>query len=109
MPYELQNYKKVLVGIRSEDILCSTNPQYHFNLIKFSAKIDFEENLGSYKNIYFKLGESDFVSSASSQTPKSETLDFSINPRDLYFFDYETKEPIVSKLDFNFDTSDLEG
>jgi len=28
-------------------------------------------------------------------------MDFSINPRDLHFFDFETKEPVVKKIDFN--------
>ena len=95
LPFELQMYKKVLVGIRSEDIASSTNPTYHFNLIKFNTKVQFEENLGSHKNIYFKIGETDFCATVSSQTPKSEIMDFAINPRDLHFFDYETKEPIV--------------
>ena len=38
-----------------EDIISEKDTNYHFNLIKFSAKVDFEENLGSYKNIYFKI------------------------------------------------------
>ena len=57
LPVQLGDYKKVLVGVRSEDIVCSDDPQYHFNLIKFSAKIQFEENLGSHKNLYFKLNK----------------------------------------------------
>ena len=100
LPFELQLYKRVLVGVRSEDIASSTNPTYHFNIIKFSTKVQFEENLGSHKNIYFKLGDADFCATVSSQTPKVEEMDFSINPRDLHFFDYETKEPIVKKMEF---------
>ncbi|MBQ4647487.1 MAG: sn-glycerol-3-phosphate ABC transporter ATP-binding protein UgpC [Candidatus Gastranaerophilales bacterium] len=100
LPFELQLYKRVLVGVRSEDIANSTNPTYHFNIIKFSTKVQFEENLGSHKNIYFKLGDADFCATVSSQTPKVEEMDFSINPRDLHFFDYETKEPIVKKMEF---------
>ena len=87
-------YKKVLVGIRSEDISTSSNPNYHFNLIKFSAKLQFEENLGSYKNIYFKFGDADFCASVANQTPKAQEMDFSINPRDLHFFDVETTKRI---------------
>lgn len=101
LPYELQKYKKTIVGIRSEDIATSNNPTYNFNLIKFSAKVQFEENLGSHKNIYFKLGESVFCATASCQTPKTQEMNFSINPRDLHFFDVETKEPIVNKIEFD--------
>ncbi len=100
LPFELQMYKKVLVGVRSEDIATSMNPNYHFNIIKFSAKVQFEENLGSYKNIYFKFANKDFCAVATSQTPKLEDMDFAINPRDLHFFDVDTKEPIVKKMDF---------
>ena len=93
-------YKKALVGVRSEDIATSSNPNYHFNLLKFSSKVQFEENLGSHKNIYFKFGEADFCATATSQTPKAQEMEFSINPRDLHFFDVETKEPIVKKMEF---------
>ena len=100
LPFELQMYKKTLVGIRSEDIAVSSNPNYHFNLIKFSSKVQFEENLGSHKNIYFKLGNADFCAVASNQTQKTQEMDFSINPRDLHFFDVETQEPIAKRMDF---------
>ena len=101
LPLEISSHKKLLVGIRSEDIACSTNPSYHFNIIKFSAKVNFEENLGSHKNIYFKFGEANFCVSASAQTPKSKEMDFSINPRDLHFFNFETKEPIIVNNNFS--------
>lgn len=100
LPFELQMYKKALVGVRSEDIATSSDPNYHFNLIKFVSKVQFEENLGSYKNIYFKLGDANFCATSPSQTPKAQEMGFSINPRDLHFFDIETKEPIVKKMEF---------
>ncbi len=101
VPLEITQEKRLYVGIRPEDIACSLNPSYHFNLIKFSANITFEENLGSYKNVYFKFGNKEFCSNVSSQVPKSGNLDFSINPRDLHFFDWESKKPLVKNLDFN--------
>lgn len=100
LPFELQMYKKVLVGVRSEDIAVFDDAQYHFNLIKFGAKVQFEENLGSYKNVYFKFGESDFCVTTSCQIPNVPEMEFSINPRDLHFFDVETHEPVVKKMDF---------
>lgn len=92
LPFLIQNKSKVYIGIRPEKIICSTDPSYMFNLIKFRAKINFEENLGSYKNLYFNFGKKEFCSSVSSKLPKEDTIDFSINPSDLYFFDYETQE-----------------
>ena len=67
------------------------------------SKVNFEENLGSHKNIYFKFGDKDFCVNVDSKTPPAKEMNFSINPRDLYFFDIETKEPIVKKKDnFSF-------
>ena len=97
LPFELKMYKKLLVGIRSEDIACIGNPSHHFNIIKFNAQVQFEENLGSHKNIYFKFGEANFCVSASVQAPKSKEMEFSINPRDLHYFDCETKEPLIER------------
>lgn len=102
LPLEVQNYKNLIVGIRSEDIVSSTSTGYNFNIIKFSANVSFEENLGSHKNIYFKLGETDFCAVVSPQTPKSDIMDFGINPRDLHFFDSITKMPVVERTEFEF-------
>ncbi len=93
-PVMLLNRSRILVGVRSENILAKTNPNYHFNSIKFSAKINFEENLGSYKNLYFKFNNQDFCATVKEDTKCAENVDFSINPKDLHFFDYETKTAI---------------
>ena len=98
---DIAQRKKVWLGVRPEDIVCSNSPSYHFNMIKFSSKISFEENLGSQKNVYFNLGGREFCSIISSQTPQSTHLDFSINPKDLHFFDYDTKTPIAKNAGFN--------
>ncbi|MBQ8635815.1 sn-glycerol-3-phosphate ABC transporter ATP-binding protein UgpC [bacterium] len=109
LPFEIRNYKNVILGVRSEDIIPSDNPAFHFNMIKFSSKVIFEENLGSHKNIYFKLGESDFCAVVKPQTQKTDMMDFAINPKDLYFFDSITKMPLVKKTDSDeFNTFDLE-
>ncbi len=86
--------KKVYLGIRPENIICSNSPSYPFNQIHFSAKIHFEENLGSHKNVYFKLKDTEFCAVVSPEIKKSAELDFSINPKDIHFFDFETKKPI---------------
>ena len=89
------NKKRIIVGIRPEKIASSFSPEYHFNQIRFSAEINFEENLGSNKNVYFEFGRSQFCAVIDSNTPKSKTIDFAINPKDLKFFDYETKKPLI--------------
>lgn len=90
----MPNKQKLLVGVRPEHIAIKEDAAYHFNLIKFSAPITFEENLGSYKNIYFKLNEKEFCCCTSTQNTSADKEEFSINPKDLHFFDIETLEPI---------------
>lgn len=89
------NKRKVIVGIRPEKIAASYAPEYHFNQMRFSAEINFEENLGSCKNVYFNFAKSQFCAIVDSNMPKSSVIDFAINPKDLKFFDYETKKPII--------------
>ncbi len=86
--------KKIIVGVRPEKIATSYDPEYHFNQMRFSADIIFEENLGSHRNVYFEFGNSQFCAVVDSYTPNLNKLDFAINPKDLHFFDYETKEPV---------------
>jgi len=99
-PYLIREKGEVLVGVRPEDIISEKDTNYHFNLIKFSAKVDFEENLGSYKNIYFKIEESQFCSTLDSQTQINETMNFAIDPKDIHVFDIETQEPIKDTISF---------
>ena len=101
MPVSIKNKSEVLIGVRPEDIVCEGNPLYPFNIIKFSAKVIFEENLGAYKNIYFKIGESEFCSTVNAQIPTGMEIKFSINPRDLHFFDVKTKEPLYKVSNFS--------
>ena len=85
--------KKVLVGFRPEDVVCEENPLYPFNIIKFQAKVTFEENLGSYKNIYFNIKDKECCCTADAKIPAKEVVNFSINPISLKFFNAETLEP----------------
>lgn len=101
LPYEVQMFKKIIVGVRAEDIAVSGSSNYHFNLIKFSADAQFEENLGAHKNIYFDFGGNNFCAVTTADVRVNKTYEFSINPRDLHFFDCETHQSIVKKIDFN--------
>ena len=85
--------RKVLVGFRPEDVVCEENPLYPFNIIKFQAQVTFEENLGSYKNIYFNIGEKECCCTADAKIPSKDVVNFSINPIALQFFSAETQEP----------------
>ncbi len=89
-----KNLKEVIVGVRVEDIVDKTNVNYSFNLIKFSAVPEFEETLGSHKVVYFKLGEADCVAKVPADYNSGSTIEFSIDPMKLKFFDPITKESL---------------
>lgn len=91
LPVKLINSNKVLIGVRSENIITSSDPNYHFNSVKFSADITFFENLGSHKNLYFKFANTEFCATIKEDKDLSGRVDFSINPRNLHFFDYKTQ------------------
>jgi len=91
---DLEGKNKILLGIRSENIASQNSPNYLFNPIKFNADILFEENLGSYKNLYFKIAQSDFCATVPADTEVKSEMSFSINARDLHVFDYNTKEAL---------------
>ena len=91
---DLTNHDKMYIGIRPEKIAGLYNSAYQFNMIKFVAPVLFEENLGSHKNVYFKMGDAQMCAMVDSDNESSEFTRFSINPEDLLFFDYETREPL---------------
>ncbi len=88
------NEDRILVGFRPEDAVCEQNPLYPFNLIKFKAKVIFEENLGSYKNIYFKINGKECCATVDSKAQIGDVVNFSINPASLQFFNIDTLEPL---------------
>ena len=100
LPFPINNREKVYIGVRPEDIICESNPLYPFNIIKFAADINFEENLGNIKNLYFKIGDKEFCSSISSKMPNLKRMNFSINPSSLYFFFIETGKILNKKIEF---------
>lgn len=86
--------RKLYVGVRPENIIFEKDPLYTFNTIKFSTKANFEENLGSFKNIYFEMGKKEYCASIDSKYEKQESYNFSIDTNNLLFFDYKTTELI---------------
>lgn len=89
-----QNKKNLIVGIRYEDIASKQSPAYPFNMIKFGANVEFEEILGSQKNIYFKMDKIECMAQVPADLDVSATVNLSINPKQLKFFDVITKEAL---------------
>lgn len=79
--------KDAIVGIRPEKMVCGGD-------IKMTVDIEITELLGSEKIAYFTIGGKKCSAKLSADYKLGKTLDLSINPADLYYFDRETGKRI---------------
>ena len=85
----------IIAGVRVEDFEDKTSPKFGTNLIKFSAKIDFEETLGAKKIVYFNLNGVNSIAQIPSDYTYDTSVEFSLDPNKIKLFDAKTKEAIV--------------
>ena len=75
--------ENILYGIRPEKMICGGE-------IKKTVDIEITELLGSEKIVYFNIGDKKCSAKLPADFNIDKTLELSINPKDLYFFDKET-------------------
>lgn len=75
--------KNSIIGIRPEKMVCGGD-------IKLFVKVDITELLGSEKIAYFNIGNKKCSAKLPADFDIKETIELSINSKDLYFFDKET-------------------
>ncbi len=80
-PYNTKD--NVIIGIRPEKMINNGE-------IKFNVDIDITELLGSEKIAYFNIGDKKCSAKLPADYNIEHSLELSINPQDLYFFDKET-------------------
>ena len=80
-PYKTKD--NAIIGIRPEKMLNNRE-------IKFNVDIDITELLGSEKIAYFNIGDKKCSAKLPADYNIEHSLELSINPQDLYFFDKET-------------------
>ena len=85
----IKNRKKVVIGIRPEDMINTAGN------IKLSVKVDMSELLGSEKIAYFNIGENKCCAKLPAKYDLDETLILSIDSRRMFFFDEKTGERII--------------
>ena len=94
---KLANLKKVIVGIRAEDIVPVKNISNEQNALwTFSKEIDLAEPLGTETQLFFKLQNQEIISRMYNPRPVDvgENINFQIENNKIHFFDYETKKAI---------------
>lgn len=80
-PFETK--ENVTIGIRPEKMVCDGE-------IKFRVDIEITELLGSEKIAYFNIGGKKCSAKLPADYNLENSLELSINPKDLYFFDAQT-------------------
>ena len=94
---KLANLKKVIVGIRAEDIVPIKNISNEQNALwTFSKEIDLAEPLGTETQLFFKLQNQEIISRMYNPRPVDvgENINFQIENNKIHFFDYETQKAI---------------
>jgi len=84
-PYRVNG--NVIIGIRPENMVCGGS-------IKFNADIEITELLGSEKIAYFNIGGKKCSAKLPADYNTGQTIELSVNPDDLYYFDKETGKRI---------------
>lgn len=84
-PFETK--ENVIVGIRPKKMVCGGE-------IKFNVDIEITELLGSEKIAYFNIGGKKCSAKLPADYNIENSLELSINPKDLYFFDAQTGKRI---------------
>lgn len=72
----------VIIGVRPEKMICGGS-------IKLTVNIEISELLGSEKIAYFNIGDKKCSAKLPADYNIGKTLELSINPEDLYFFNKE--------------------
>lgn len=75
--------ENTIVGIRPEKMVCGGE-------IKFTVNVEITELLGSEKIAYFNIGDKKCSAKLPADFDIKETIELSINPKDLYFFNKDT-------------------
>ena len=94
---KIKGSKKVIVGIRAEDIV-----PLHETSVKvdnswfFEKSIELAEPLGTETQLFFKLNNKEIISRMYNPRPVNigENLNFQIEAKKVHFFHYETKKAI---------------
>tara|TARA_B100001996_G_scaffold371520_1_gene346946 strand:- start:136 stop:1230 length:1095 start_codon:yes stop_codon:yes gene_type:complete len=85
----IKDKKKIIIGIRSEDIVPQISPNYGSEFWNFNKKIDLSEPLGTETQLFFKLGAKEIISRMYNPRAVNvgEKLSFEINLNKVHLFD----------------------
>ncbi len=95
--YDLVKKKeKIIIGIRSEDIVPKISQDNSSNYWNFNKIIDLSEPLGTETQLFFKLGKKEIISRMYNPRPVTvgEKMTFEIDLNKVHLFDSESKKAL---------------
>ena len=95
--YDLvKNKEKIILGIRSEDIIPKISNNNQSNLWNFEKKIDLSEPLGTETQLFFRLGNKEIISRMYNPRPVQvgEKMSFDIDLNKVHLFDNDTHKAL---------------
>ena len=95
--YDLvKNKEKIILGIRSEDIIPKISNNNQSNLWNFEKKIDLSEPLGTETQLFFRLGNKEIISRMYNPRPVQvgEKMSFDVDLNKVHLFDNDTHKAL---------------
>ena len=95
--YDLvKNKEKIILGIRSEDIVPKISNNNQSNLWNFEKKIDLSEPLGTETQLFFRLGNKEIISRMYNPRPVQvgEKMSFDVDLNKVHLFDNDTHKAL---------------
>tara|TARA_B100001540_G_scaffold95931_1_gene86468 strand:+ start:3761 stop:4855 length:1095 start_codon:yes stop_codon:yes gene_type:complete len=95
--YDLvKNKEKIILGIRSEDIVPKISNNNQSNLWSFEKKIDLSEPLGTETQLFFRLGNKEIISRMYNPRPVQvgEKMSFDVDLNKVHLFDNDTHKAL---------------
>jgi len=95
--YDLvKNKEKIILGIRSEDIIPKISNNNQSNLWNFEKKIDLSEPLGTETQLFFRLGKKEIISRMYNPRPVQvgEKMSFDVDLNKVHLFDNDTHKAL---------------
>tara|TARA_Y100000590_G_scaffold388506_1_gene462919 strand:- start:657 stop:1751 length:1095 start_codon:yes stop_codon:yes gene_type:complete len=92
----IKDKEKIILGIRSEDIVPIKSEANLSNYWNFDKKIDLSEPLGTETQLFFKLGKKEIISRMYNPRPVNvgEKMSFQIDLNKVHLFDSESHQAL---------------
>ena len=92
----IKEKEKIIIGIRSEDIVPNISKDSQSTYWNFDKKIDLSEPLGTETQLFFRFGEKEIISRMYNPRPikVGEKISFEIDLNKVHLFDNKSQKAL---------------